>query len=240
MLLTAFAAALSRTSDTPAIASRHKVLCHNAILCVRYLTDFILMAQYRVHTHSTIESMKDYLWDFHAYEDVFLRFWASKAVKAAAKEAYRDLRKEHSQLLMSDKLQGKTSSKDRKLTQELRLETETLVHDFLTTGVNYNFPKMHLISYFTDQISKYGSLPQYSLESCEASHKPFKDAYRRNNHLNVIPQIIRTYTRVHGFSMREKNLEQWMKELKDIPEEMQEIIRLTRDRIRLSKGSQPY
>jgi len=220
VLLVAFTAALRRTSDTPAMASRHKVLCHNAILCVRYLTDFILIAQYRVHTHGTIDSMKDSLWDFHMYKDVFLRFQASKAMKAAAKEASRDLCEEHSQLLTSDKPQGKILSKCRKLTQELRLETEELVYDFLTTGANYNFPKMHLISHFTDQISKYDSLPQYSTEICEASHKLLKDAYRRSNYLNAIPQIIRTYTQVHSFSMREKNLEQWMKELKDIPKKM--------------------
>jgi len=208
VLLAAFAAALSRISDTPAMASQHKVLCHNAILCVRYLTDFILMAQYRVHIHGTIESMKDYFRDFHPDKDVFLRFRASKAMKAAAKEVSRDLREEHSQLLTSDKPQGKTSSKRRKLMLELRLETEELVHDFLTTRTNYNFPKMHLISHFKDQISKYGSLLQYSMEICEGSHKPLKDAYRYRNHLNAIPQIIRTYTQVHGFSMREKNLEQ--------------------------------
>jgi len=111
VLLAAFAAALSRTFDTPAMASRHKVLYHNAILCVRYITDFTLMAQYRVHTHSTIESMKDYLRDFHAYEDVFLRFRASKGANTATKEASRDLHEEHSQLLTSDKPQGKISSK---------------------------------------------------------------------------------------------------------------------------------
>jgi len=208
VLLAAFAAALSQTSDTSAMASQHKVLCHNAILCVWYLTDFILMAQYRVHTHGIIESIKDYLQDFHAYKDVFLRFRASKAVKAAAKEASRDLREEHSQLLTSDKPQGKISSKRRKLTQELRLETEELVHNFLTTRANYNFSKMHLISHFIDQISKYGSLPQYATKIYEASHKPFKDVYWRSNHLNAIPQIIRTYAWVHSFSMREKNLEQ--------------------------------
>jgi len=178
------------------------------------------MAQYQVHTNGTIKSMKDYLQDFYAYKDVFLRFRASKVVKAAAKEAFRDLRKEHSQLLMSDKPQGKTSSKHRKLTQELRLETEELVHDFLTTRTNYNFSKMHLISHFTNQISKYGSLPQYSIEICEASHKPLKDVYRRSNYLNAIPQIIRTYTRVHDFSMREKNFQQWIKKLKAIPKEL--------------------
>ena len=164
------------------------------------------MAQYRVHTHGTIESMKDYFQDFHTYKVIFLRFWASKAVKVAAKEASRDLCEEHSQLLVSDKPQSKTSAKRRKVTQELQLETEELVHDFLTTGANYNFPKMHLISHFAVQISKYGSLFQYSMKICEALHKPLKDAYRRSNYINAMPQIIRTYTQVHSFRMWEKNL----------------------------------
>ncbi|KAF8444341.1 hypothetical protein BGX38DRAFT_1143717 [Terfezia claveryi] len=50
VLLAIFTAALSRRTDAPAIATRHKASCHKAILCVRYLTDFILIAQYTVHT----------------------------------------------------------------------------------------------------------------------------------------------------------------------------------------------
>ena len=60
---------------------------------------------------------------------------------------------------------------------------------------------------------KYGLLPQYSTEICEASHKPLKDAYRRTNHINIMPQILNTHTRNHNFAMRENNFAQWMQTL---------------------------
>ncbi|KAF8428824.1 hypothetical protein BGX38DRAFT_1233267, partial [Terfezia claveryi] len=47
VLLAVFTAALTRRSDVPAIETRHRASCHKAILCVRYLTDFILIAQYK-------------------------------------------------------------------------------------------------------------------------------------------------------------------------------------------------
>jgi len=78
------------------------------------------------------------------------------------------------------------------------------------------------------------------MEICEALHKPLKDAYRRSNHINAMLQIIRTYTWIHGFSMREKNLEQWIKELEHIPKETRDIIRSTRAGIHLPKELQPY
>ncbi|KAF8418454.1 hypothetical protein BGX38DRAFT_1109133, partial [Terfezia claveryi] len=124
-----------------------------AILCVRYITDFILITQYKVHTSGTIQSMKNYLEDFHKYKELFLRFRVSN-------------------------------------------------------GAHYNFPKMHLISHFVDQIAEYGSLPQFSTDICEVLHKPLKDGYRRSNHVNVVPQVIQTYTRAHSFAIREKNIAQ--------------------------------
>ncbi|KAF8418320.1 hypothetical protein EV426DRAFT_679831 [Tirmania nivea] len=183
--------------------------------------------------------MKDYLEDFHKYKEVFLRFRATKSSKAAAKLASKDLRAEHQRLLASDELHMETPSKRRKLQQELQQETEQLVHDTLTSGAHYNFPKMHLISHFVDQIAKYGSLPQYSTEICEASHKPLKDAYRRTNHINALPQILRTYTRAHNFAMRERNLEQWIADLSHIPDEIRSIIRPTRQGLHLSRDAAP-
>ncbi|KAF8431879.1 hypothetical protein BGX38DRAFT_1227804, partial [Terfezia claveryi] len=54
VLLAVFTATLSRRSDTLAIETRHKASYHKAILCVRYLTDFILIAQYKLHPSRTI------------------------------------------------------------------------------------------------------------------------------------------------------------------------------------------
>jgi len=233
VLLGVFSAALSRTTDADPIASRHKPLCHKAILCVRYITDYIFIAQYQVHTPGTIQSIKDYLEDFHKHQEVFLGFRGTKSVKNAAKQASKGLREEHQRLLVSDDLCQQTPAKQQKLQQELRLETEELVHDFLTTGVHYNFPKIHLISHFADYKTRYVPLPQYSTEICEASHKPLKDAYRRSNHINAMPQIIRTYTRAHSFAMRERNIQQWLTELDHISKDIRDVIHPTRPSLHL-------
>ncbi|KAF8436088.1 hypothetical protein BGX38DRAFT_1099679, partial [Terfezia claveryi] len=123
-----------------------------AILCIRYITDFILIAQYKVYTLGTIQSMKDYLEDFHKYKELFLQFRVSKA--------------------------------------------------------HYNFPKMYLISHFVDQIAEYGSLLQFSIDIYEALYKPLKDRYWWSNHVNVVPQVIQTYTQAYNFTMCEKYISQ--------------------------------
>jgi len=106
--------------------------------------------------------MRDYLEDFHKHKKVFLRFRATKSVRNAAKQASKGLREEHTRLLASDNLCQQNPAKWQKLQQDLRLENEELVHDFLTTGAHYNFPKMHFISHLADQITRYWSLRQYS------------------------------------------------------------------------------
>ena len=95
VLLAVFTASITRTSDMAPIIPKLKVLCQRAILCVRYITDFILVAQYKVNTLGTIQSMQDYLAHFYEHKDVFLWFRASKSTKTAAKEATRGLREEH-------------------------------------------------------------------------------------------------------------------------------------------------
>ena len=57
--------------------------------------------------------------------------------------------------------------------------------------------------HWADQISRYGSLLQFSTEICNTSHKAFKEAYRRSNHLDSIPQIIKGYGRAHNLAVRE-------------------------------------
>ncbi|KAF8418350.1 hypothetical protein EV426DRAFT_539685, partial [Tirmania nivea] len=74
-------------------------------------------------------------------------------------------------------------------------ETKDLVDEILKDGAHYNFPKIHLISHYAEQIPKFGALGQYSTDISEAMHKGFKDAYRRSNKVDATPQIITTYTR---------------------------------------------
>jgi len=82
-------------------------------------------------------------------------------------------------------------------------ERAYLVNQALVEDSHFNFPKMYLIMDWADQISRYGSLPQFSTEICETSYKVFKQAYRRSNHLDSIPQIIKGYGRSHNLAIRE-------------------------------------
>ena len=92
MILGEFTASLSETTDLRPLSARNKSFAQKAILSVRYITDFILLAPYQVHTTGSIQSIKDYLGDFHQHKEVFRRFRANKAVNNLAKKATRELR----------------------------------------------------------------------------------------------------------------------------------------------------
>ncbi|KAI5848606.1 hypothetical protein DFP73DRAFT_474133, partial [Morchella snyderi] len=61
---------------------------------------------------------------------------------------------------------------------------------------DFNFPKLHLMSHFTEHIRQYGNIPDYSTESCETAHRDqLKIPYRRSNRVNPAMQILRTFNR---------------------------------------------
>jgi len=70
---------------------------------------------------------------------------------------------------------------------EDRDERAYLVNKVLVKDSYFNFPKIHLNMHWANQISCCGSLPQYSTEVCETSHKALKDAYCRSYYVNSIP-----------------------------------------------------
>ena len=61
-----------------------------ALLCIKNLVYFNLMAQYRYHTEATIEYMDNYLKEFHRHKNVFSRFRSSKSTKKVS-EALKKL-----------------------------------------------------------------------------------------------------------------------------------------------------
>ena len=65
VLLPVFAATLSN----PSAAEKNKF--KDAILAVKAIIYFHLMAQYRSHTDATLQYMDDYLADFHRHKDAF-------------------------------------------------------------------------------------------------------------------------------------------------------------------------
>ncbi|KAF8430746.1 hypothetical protein BGX38DRAFT_1104328, partial [Terfezia claveryi] len=49
----------------------------------------------------------------------------------------------------------------------------------------FNYPKLHLLTHYSQQVIQFGSLPQYSMEITEAFHKPLKEAYKWSNRVDA-------------------------------------------------------
>jgi len=210
VFLATFAASLRRRTDCERTEGGEHRTFGQAIRCVRYFTDFHLLCQYRQHTDETIEYTVRQLERFHAEKEVFLRFRAGKKAKGLARMEKANLASEQRRQSALDLI---TSAQIRKLREADREEREALEEEILTGNSHFNFPKIHMLSHYTEQISRFGTLQQYSTEICESSHKGLKDAYRRSNRINATPQIIQTYTRQHTLSVRESNLRMWSKTL---------------------------
>ncbi|KAF8433150.1 hypothetical protein BGX38DRAFT_1290442 [Terfezia claveryi] len=93
-----------------------------------------------------------------------------------------------------------------------REERQQAVHEILQQGT-FNFPNLHLLSYYDSQIIDFGTLPQYSTEITEALHKPLKDAYRQSNHVDAAEQILDTVSRDYAIRMQELNLVAWSRDI---------------------------
>ena len=172
-----FTAALRRSADQPWPTRGQLQDFNKAIRCVRNISHFYLMTQYTSHTDQTVSYMRKYLQGFHETKDVFLHFRAVQKTKTAAAAAHKSLLNKQTQ----ESVQGLTVSEKAKACPNNTLQRRDLVDEILSEGAYYNFPKIHLISHFAEQIPKFGSLPQYSTDITEYMHKAFKDAYRRSN-----------------------------------------------------------
>ncbi|KAF8432512.1 hypothetical protein BGX38DRAFT_1102926, partial [Terfezia claveryi] len=89
-------------------------------------------------------------------------------------------------------------------------ERQGLVTDILGQAT-FNYPKLHLLTHYIQQVIQFGSLPQYSTEITEALHKPLKEAHKGSNRVDTTVQILDTYARDHAFKMLELNLCAWDK-----------------------------
>ena len=80
--------------------------------------------------------------------------------------------------------------------------------EYIEEGSDFNFPKIHLIQHFRDQIQRFGSLKQWSTEIGESSHKrQIKDGFNASNKTgDYYTQVINFYLRCDAFTVRKANL----------------------------------
>jgi len=75
--------------------------------------------------------------------------------------------------------------------------------------VDFNFPKIHLMSHWVEQICQYRALQQYSAERLEQGHTTnLKDGWNASNrNLSYLPQVITFQRCILCFEIREVNLQ---------------------------------
>jgi len=208
VILACFTAALcDPMTDTTSLSAAAKADSKKAIRCVRYITDFCLMAQYRSHTPQTIEYMDQYIRKFPDNLHILCEFRATKKDHQSASRELAVEQCEARQGKLEEYFQLSTIRRNT-IASEERQERQQVVQEVLSQG-DFNFPKIYLLSHYNTQIRDFGSLPHYATELTEALHKAWKDAHRRSNHVNATEQILDTITRDHALRMRELNIEVW-------------------------------
>ena len=101
----------------------------------------------------------------------------SKASKSKADNVSKELITQNKKRIDEEKQNGCTIIQRSRTLAADRKERTFLVNEALVEDSHFNFPKMHLMIHWADQISWYGCLPQYSTEVYKTSNKELKDAY---------------------------------------------------------------
>jgi len=167
-----------------------------------------MYAQHKSHNDSTLSYMEDALRHFHTFKDVFLIGRAGKKAKAKANALRMELVKKRK---VDEETNAETwmPSEKRREMNAWRDYTSHEIDVSKELDADLNFPKIHLMSHWVEQIHRYGALQQYSAKSHEQAHKMnLKDGWNTSNHnLNYLPQVITFQRRILCFEVRELNLQ---------------------------------
>jgi len=103
--------------------------------------------------------MQEYLQQFHKTKDLFLRYRADKVVKAKGDMVSKELTAQTTARRLEDKANRCTVAQKARPLAEDREEWAYLLNQALIEDSHFNFPKIHLLIHWSDQISQYSSLP---------------------------------------------------------------------------------
>jgi len=176
--------------------------------CTRVLLELYMYARYKSHDDATLSYLEDALHSFHTFKDAFLLGRAGKEEKAKP-NALR------TELVRKGKVDEETNAETWTLSKKWRKMNAW--RDYISHKIDvskefdadFNFPKIHLISHWVEQIRWYGALQQYSAQRHEQAHKTnLKAGGNASNHnLNYLLQVITFQRRSLYFEIREPNLQ---------------------------------
>jgi hypothetical protein len=135
--------------------------------------------------------MEDALHRFHSFKDVFLLGRAGKNTNAKANALSTEPVKKRQ---VEEETNAGSWMRSRKR-REMNASRDYISHKIDISkelDADFNFPKIHLMSHWAEQIRRYGPLQQYSAERHEQAHKTnLKDGWNASNdNLNYLPQVI--------------------------------------------------
>jgi len=181
---------------------------NHAIECTQALLESYMYARYEFHDDAPLNYIEDALHRFHTFQDVFILGRAGKKAQAKANPLKTELVKKR----MVDKERNAedwTASKKRREMNRWRDYISHKIDVSKELDANFNCPKIHVMSYWVEQIRRYGALQQYSPDRHEQANKMnVKDGRNAFNHnLNYLLQVITFLRHILCFEVRELNLE---------------------------------
>ena len=169
----------------------HRPISNHAIECTRAVLEFYMYVRYKSHDDATLSYMEDTFRHFHTFKDVFLLGRAGKKAKAKAIALRKELVKKR-KVDKETNAETWTPSKKRREMNAWRDYISQKIDVSKELDADFNFPKSHLMSDWVEQICRYGTLEQYSIDRHEQAHKTnLKDGWNAcNNNLYHLPQVI--------------------------------------------------
>jgi len=162
-----------------AIFSMHlasqRIPLKEALLSVKNLVYFHLMAWYRYHTEATIEYMEKYPDVYHLHKDVFSRFCASESTKKVSESLTMQLTFDKQKEQKSDPAWDNHSvAATRCCVHEDKMQMQSDIAQHVVDESDFNFVKMHLLNHFSEHILQLGNLFNASFELPERLMMDFK------------------------------------------------------------------
>jgi len=129
-----------------------------------------MYARYKSHDDVTLSYMEDALRHFHTFKDVFLLGWVGKTTKAKPNALRTELVKKR-KVDEETNVETWTPSKKRRENNPWRDNISQEIDVSKELHADFNFPKIHLMSHWVEQIRRYRALQQYSAERHKQAHQ---------------------------------------------------------------------
>jgi hypothetical protein len=115
-----------------------------------------MYARYNSHDDATLSYMEDALCHFHTFKDIFLLRRAGKKVKAKANALRMELVKKRK---VDEERNAQTWTQSKKW-RAMNAWQDYISHEIDVSkelDADFNFPKIHLMSHWVEQIRQYGA-----------------------------------------------------------------------------------